>query len=88
MHHIKAAILKPNGKQRTGRGFSPEELGRASLKVADARKMKIPVDLRRKSAHDENVDTLKNHLETVRTETKPRPKTEPKSSKKDRKRKA
>jgi ribosomal protein L13E len=31
MHHIKPQILKPNGKQRKGRGFSREEL----KKVAD-----------------------------------------------------
>lgn len=44
---------------RLGRGFSLEELRRAGLTVNEARRLGLYVDLRRKSAHKENVDFLR-----------------------------
>jgi len=59
MHHIKPKLLKPDGKQRGGRGFSLEELKKADLNPTQAKRLKIPVDRRRKTVHDQNVDVIK-----------------------------
>jgi hypothetical protein len=45
--------------QRTGRGFSIEEIKKAGLTVGEARKLKVAVDPRRKSVYDSNVAELK-----------------------------
>jgi ribosomal protein L13E len=83
MHHIKAVITKQNGKQSTGRGFSPSELEKAGVNKQQAKQMGIPVDVKRKSAHDENIATLKAHAQKAKAEAKPKPpKTKPKPKKK------
>jgi ribosomal protein L13E len=74
MHHIKPKILKPDGKQRSGRGFSPNELKKAGLTPADGAKLGIPADLRRKTAHDENVEAIKAYVEKEKAKIKPKPK--------------
>ncbi len=76
MHHIKPKIRKPNGKQRDGRGFSPEELKKAGLNRAEAIKIGLPADLRRKTAHNENVEAIKAYAEKRKAEAKPKPKPE------------
>jgi ribosomal protein L13E len=86
MHHIKAVITKQNGKQSTGRGFSPSELAKAGVNKQQAKQMGIPVDVKRKSAHDENIATLKAHAQKAQAEAKPKPqKTEPRLKKKAKK---
>ena len=82
MHHIKPKILKPNGKQRNGRGFSPEELKKAGLNPTEASRLGLPADLRRKTAHDENVEAIKAYVEKKKAETKPKPKPKPEPKKK------
>ena len=72
MHHIKATIIKPNGKKTESRGFSLTELKNAGLTKQDAKKIGIPLDVKRKSAHDENVATLKAHAEKAKAEAKPK----------------
>ncbi len=44
---------------RPARGFSLGELKEAGLTIAEARRLGIPVDTRRKSKHEENVKRLK-----------------------------
>jgi ribosomal protein L13E len=61
MHHIKAIITKRNGKQCTGQGFSPNELKEAGVNKQQAKQMGIRIDVKRKSAHKENVDCIKAH---------------------------
>jgi large subunit ribosomal protein L13e len=78
MHHVKPEILTPTGKQRSGRGFSREELEKAGLNKEEAKKLKIPVDIRRRTAHDQNVKALKAYAEKKKAEAKPKPKPEPK----------
>jgi ribosomal protein L13E len=85
MHHIKPKILKPDGKQRSGRGFSPEELEKAGLNPAEAKRLKIPVDKRRKTAHDQNVKAIKAYAEKKKAEAKPKQKPQPKPKKKAKK---
>ena len=79
MHHIKPEILTPSGKQRSGKGFSLEELKKAGLNKEEAKKLKIPVDIRRRTAHDQNVEALKAYSEKKKAEAKPKPKPEPKA---------
>jgi ribosomal protein L13E len=61
MHHIKAIITKHGGKTKPSKGFSPSELKEAGLTMQDAKQIGIPMDIKRKSRHDENVATLKAH---------------------------
>ncbi|GAB4331918.1 MAG: hypothetical protein Kow0069_39450 [Promethearchaeota archaeon] len=56
----KVAVAWGRGKRRfNGRGFSPKELKAAGVPVKGARAVGIPVDLRRKTEHAENVEALK-----------------------------
>lgn len=50
---------------REGRGFSLEEIRRAGLTLYKAKKLGIPVDKRRKTAHPQNAQTLKENYGTV-----------------------
>jgi len=75
MMTLKPKIFKKGGKQRHGRGFSREELKKAGLSVKEALKLGIPMDSRRRTIHDENVEAVKVFLES----TKPKPKSKRKS---------
>jgi large subunit ribosomal protein L13e len=78
MHNIKAVITKRNGKKSTSRGFSLNELKEAGLTKQDAKKIGIPLDIKRKSTHDENTQTLKAHAEQAKAQAKPKePEPEP-----------
>jgi len=45
---------------REGRGFSIAEIQAAGLNAGEAQILGVPVDLRRKSSHEENVEILKD----------------------------
>ncbi len=79
MHHIKPKILKQDGKQRSGKGFSSGELKKAGLGKTEARKIGLPVDQRRATAHDENVEVIKAYAEKKKAEAKPKPEPKPKT---------
>ncbi len=72
MHHIKPIVQRTTGKMKRGKGFSPEELDKAGVNKLQARQMGLPVDYRRKTARDENVETLKSHAEKAKAEAKPK----------------
>ena len=78
MHHIKPKINKKGGKQRSGKGFSHEELKKAGLNPAEAKKLEIPVDWRRKTAHDQNIEAIKAYAKKKKADAKPKPKPQPK----------
>lgn len=82
MHHIKPIIIKPNGNQRPGKGFSPDEIKEAGLNAADARRLRISIDRRRKTCHDENIANLKSHLKDAPAKPKPKAVAETKKPKK------
>jgi ribosomal protein L13E len=82
MHHIKPKIFKPDGKQRSGRGFSRDEIGKAGLNAAEAARIGLPVDFRRKTAHDENVEAVKAYAEKAKAKPKPKPKPKAETEKK------
>lgn len=75
MTGVKAKILRKDGKQRNGRGFSKGELKEVGLCLKDALRRKIPIDAKRGSVHKENVGTLKIFLETHKVASKPEKKT-------------
>jgi ribosomal protein L13E len=77
MHHIKPHVIKPGGNARRGKGFSPEELKKAGLNKAEAKRLKIPVDDRRKTAHEQNVKIIKAYAEKEKAKIKPKPKQKP-----------
>jgi len=72
MHHIKATITKQNGKQKVGKGFSLNELKAAGVSKQLARQIGLPIDVKRKSSHDENVTTIKAHAEKAKAQAKPK----------------
>jgi len=61
MHHVKPTIQRPNGKTKSGKGFSPDELAKAGVTPFQAKQLGLPVDFRRKTAHESNVEALKAH---------------------------
>ncbi|MEM2105120.1 MAG: ribosomal protein L13e [Candidatus Bathyarchaeia archaeon] len=77
MMNLKPKVFKKGGKQRLGKGFSLEELKKAGLSLKEALKLGIPVDCRRRTAHQENVEAIKGFLESVKE--KPRRKAKSKS---------
>jgi ribosomal protein L13E len=82
MHHIKPIIIKPDGSQRPGKGFSPDEVKEAGLNAADARRICIPVDRKRKTCHDENIANIKSHFKDAPAKAKPKAAAETKKPKK------
>jgi ribosomal protein L13E len=76
MHHIKPQVTKPDGK-RPGKGFSPEELKKAGLNKTEAKQLKIPIDKRRKTTHEQNIQTIEAYAKKQKTKIKPKPKQKP-----------
>ena len=56
------AIVKRKRRIRVGKGFSRDELKAVGLSVKQALKMGIPVDVRRSTMHEENVEALRSFL--------------------------
>lgn len=56
---LRPKVLRSDGKQVQGKGFSGEELKKAGTSLTEAVKHRIPVDPRRKTCHEENVEALK-----------------------------
>ena len=52
-------VQRRDGKQVEGKGFSLNELKKANSSLTEAVRFRIPVDPRRRTAHDENVEALK-----------------------------
>jgi len=56
-------VLAPKTKsKRVGKGFSLGELEKAGLTEGEAKKLGIPVDSRRRTIYDWNVEALKEFL--------------------------
>jgi large subunit ribosomal protein L13e len=60
-----AFVRKKDGKPKEGRGFSVKELQEAELDLKKTLKLEIPVDLRRRSLHKENVEVLKAYSKDI-----------------------
>jgi len=61
-----SVVRKKNGKKRMGRGFSREELKKASINFSQALHIGLPVDVRRRTMHDENVELAKQQLQSLK----------------------
>lgn len=70
MMALKPKVFKKGGKQRYGKGFSREELKKAGISLKEALKLSIPVDFRRKTTHNENVEAVKAFLEKEKLKAK------------------
>ncbi len=68
---ITAVVFKKNGKPKEGRGFSKEELKKSALDFKKALRLGIPVDLKRNTLHEENVEALKEYLKNLKSAEKP-----------------
>jgi len=88
MRQIKVVITKHNKKQSLGKGFSPTELEKAGVNKQQAKQIGLPVDVKRKSAHDQNVATIKEHAEKAKAQAQPAAKPEPQKSEPKPKKKA
>jgi large subunit ribosomal protein L13e len=74
-------IFRKSGKQRQGKGFSSDELKKVGLSLGEAVRLHIPVDPRRKTVHEENVEAVKAFLDQKREAAKPKPKKPKRKSK-------
>jgi ribosomal protein L13E len=63
-------VFKKGGKERCGKGFSGEELKKAGLSFKEALKLGIPIDSKRRTAHEENAEAIKTFLENAKPKTK------------------
>jgi len=72
MHLIRPTIISQTGKRRPGKGFSPDEIKEAGLDAGSARKLGIPVDRKRKTSREENIEALKACSEKAQI-AKPKP---------------
>ncbi len=74
MHNIKAKIEKPDDSgQRNGKGFSKGEIKKAGSNPVEARKIGLPVDPRRRTIYDKNVEAAKTLIENEKAKAKPKP---------------
>ena len=53
---------------RTGRGFSLNELRTAGITIDVAKRLGIPIDKRRRSSREENIQMLKEFLQKISKE--------------------
>jgi len=60
---VQSVVEKRGGETRKGRGFSRGELREAGIDFQTALRLRIPVDTKRKTKHEENVKTLKQLLQ-------------------------
>jgi ribosomal protein L13E len=72
MISVRPKVFKGNGKQRYGKGFSSEELKKAGLSLREAVRAGLPVDSRRKTVHEENVQVIKTFLGDKKPVSKPK----------------
>lgn len=74
MMKIQSVVQKRKDGTRKGKGFSRGELKEAKIDFKQALKLAIPLDLRRKTKHPENVKTIKEHMRKLGLKSKKRKK--------------
>ena len=67
----KSKVMRKAGKQRVGRGFSRGELREAGSSLKEAVRLGLPVDDRRKTVHQENIECVKTCLSERKPASKP-----------------
>ena len=79
MSTSRPRVHRRDGKQVEGKGFSPGELKKAGTSLTEAVKLRVPVDPRRRTVHDENVKILKPVLDERKSAVKAKSKRKSKS---------
>jgi ribosomal protein L13E len=72
MSTIRPTVHRRDGKHVEGKGFSPDELKKAGTSLTEAVKLRVPVDPRRRTVHDENVKALMPVLDEKRAAVRAR----------------
>ncbi|MDH5451298.1 MAG: ribosomal protein L13e [Candidatus Bathyarchaeota archaeon] len=64
---IRPIVRKKRNRLREGKGFSKGELRAVGIDFKQALKLKIPIDIRRKTKHEDNIKTLNHHLRSLKS---------------------
>jgi large subunit ribosomal protein L13e len=64
---IRPIVRKKRNRLREGKGFSKGELREVGIDFKQALKLKIPIDVRRKTKHEDNIKTLNHHLRSLKS---------------------
>ena len=72
MASAKPKVFKEAEKQRLGKGFSRGELKKAGLSLKEALKFGIPLDSRRKTLHEDNVEAVRVFVREKKAASKPK----------------
>jgi large subunit ribosomal protein L13e len=75
-YRVNAVVEGGTKRARKGKGFSLGELKEAKISPGKAKMLGVPIDTRRKTSYDDNIEILKEYIESaieagIRT---PRPK--------------
>jgi predicted flap endonuclease-1-like 5' DNA nuclease len=62
------AVVKRKNRESKGKGFSRSELKEVSLSTTEALKLSVPIDTRRSTKHEKNVQTLRLYIKTMKRE--------------------
>lgn len=62
MERKVSSLVRRGRKTRAGRGFSLDELTEVGLSVGEARHISVPVDLKRSTSYNENVEILRRWM--------------------------
>jgi len=79
MSTSRPRVHRRDGKHVEGKGFSTDELKKAGTSLTEAVKLRVPVDPRRRTVHDENVEILKPVLNKRKSAVKAKSKRKSKS---------
>lgn len=71
---IQSMVQKRKDRTRKGKGFSRGELKDARIDFQQALKLAIPIDLRRKTKHPDNVKIIKERMRKLGSKPKKRKK--------------
>ena len=64
---IRPIVRKKKGRTREGKGFSRDELKEVGIDSNQALRLKIAIDLKRRTKHESNVKTLKHYLKSSKS---------------------
>lgn len=60
------AVVKRKDRESKGKGFSRSELKEVYLSTTEALKLSIPIDTRRSTKHEKNVQTLRVYIKSMK----------------------
>ncbi len=63
------AVVKRKNRESKGKGFSRSELKELYLSTTEALKLSVPIDTRRSTKHEKNVQTLRDYIESLKQES-------------------